>query len=192
VRIDHYQHAGISIAGAVEGPPSRVQVSDDVILGGWTLPSFQVGVWIEDGAVAVVAGNRIDGNVCGGPGCGPDPINEGQGLGVFTLGVPTGTRITDNGLAGNDTAINTIASPDCCRISDNTLRDNRYFGIVIQDGDGSTHDNIIRGGRIGIAVVADAVDTVGVLHRDSIRGTTVAAVREIECCGYTATAVVKN
>ncbi len=192
VRIDHYQHAGVSVGGPTDGPASRVQVTNNVITGGWTLPSFQVGVWIEDSAVVVVTGNTINGNVCGGFGCGPDPINEGQGLGVFTLGVPAGTRISDNHLAGNDTAINTIASPDCCRISHNTLRRNRFFGIVIQDGAGHTDSNTITGGQVGIAVVADAVDSTGVLRYDQIRGTTIAPVREIECCGYTATAVVKN
>jgi nitrous oxidase accessory protein NosD len=191
VRIDHYQHAGVSIAAAADGTPSRVQVSDNVIVGGWTLPSFQVGIWIEDSAVVDVTGNTINGNRCGGFGCGPDPINEGQGLGVFTLGVPPGTRITDNHLARNDTAINAIASPDCCLISHNTLRQNSFFGIVIQDGDGRTYANTIVGGRVGEAVVADAVDTTGVFRFDRIQGTTLAPVREIECCGYTATAVVK-
>jgi hypothetical protein len=34
-------------------------------------------------------------------------------------------------------------------------------------------------------------DTVGVLRGDHISGTTVAPVREIQCCGFTATAIVK-
>ena len=51
---------------------------------------------------------------------------------------------------------------------------------MIQDGNGETRDNRISGGQVGIGVVADAVDTVGVLRGDSITGTTVAPVREIE------------
>ena len=66
-----------------------------------------------------------------------------------------------------------------------------YIHPVIQDGNGETLGNTISGGQVGIGVVADAVDTVGVLRGDSITGTTVAYVREIDCCGFTATAIVK-
>jgi hypothetical protein len=61
---------------------------------------------------------------------------------------------------------------------------------VIQDGDATTSSNTIRGGQVGIGVVADFVDTTGVLRGDRITGPTVAPVREIECCGFTATAIV--
>ena len=53
---------------------------------------------------------------------------------------------------------------------------------------GTTSENDIGGGQIGIGVVAD---TVGVLHEDDIHGTTVAPVREFSCCGFKATAIVK-
>ena len=87
VWIDHYQHAGISIAGPASGDLSRVSVLGNLIVGGWTIPSFQYGVDVEDGASAAVLGNLITGNVCGGPPCGPDPINQAQGDGVVVLGV---------------------------------------------------------------------------------------------------------
>jgi hypothetical protein len=45
---------------------------------------------------------------------------------------------------------------------------------------------------VGIGVVADAVNTVGVLTDDEISGTTVAPIKEISCCGFTATATVKG
>ena len=53
-------------------------------------------------------------------------------------------------------------------------------------------DNKITGGEVGIGVVADAIDTVGMLKGDQITGTTVEPVQEIECCGATATAIVKS
>ena len=192
VRIDHYQHAGISITGPATGGVSHVDVIGNVVLGGWTLPSFQYGVHVSAGAVARVAGNRIVGNVCGGPFCGPDPIEQAQGAGILVQSAVAGTTVTENNLAGNDVGVYQVDSPDCCRIADNTLLGNRYFGIVIQDGDGTTRDNTITGGQTGIGVVADFVDTTAVLRGDHIRGTTLAPVREIQCCGYTATAIVKQ
>jgi parallel beta-helix repeat protein len=191
VEVERYQHAGVSVAGPGDGPTSEVTIAGNVIRGGWQIPSFQFGIDVE-GALARVGDNRVDGNVCGGPFCGPDPINEAQGAGIAAVGATAGTRITGNRLTGNDTGVYQVAGPDCCRISDNRLLGNRYLGIVIQDGDGATSDNAVTGGQIGIAVVADAVDTTGLLRGDRIRSTTVAPVREIECCGFTATAIVKD
>jgi parallel beta-helix repeat protein len=83
-----------------------------------------------------------------------------------------------------------FGSPNCCKIADNTLRDNRFFGIVIEDGDQTTDTNTISGSQVGIGVVADSVDTTGWLRGDHITGTSVALVRELECCEFTATANV--
>ena len=192
VTVDRYQHAAVSITGPSDGPPSRVTIANNVITGGWEIPSDQFGIEIDDGALARVSQNTIDNNVCGGDGCGADPINEVQGMGILVLAARAGTRIADNHLAGNDVGVYQLFSPDCCAVSDNNLRDNRYFGIVIQDGDGNTSGNTITGGQTGIGVVADALDTTGVLRGDHISGTSVAPVREIECCGFNATAIVKR
>jgi hypothetical protein len=191
VTVDHYQHAGISVAGPDGGELSRVTIANDVIRGGWQIPSFQYGIEITEGVVARVTDNEIEANVCGGPFCGPDPINEAQGDGILVLAAPGGTRIVDNHLTGNDVGVYQVVSPGCCRIIGNALIDNRWFGILIQDGDGGTAGNSIVGGQVGVGVVADAVDTTAVLRGDRIRATTVAPVQEIECCGYSATAIVQ-
>ena len=192
VTVDHYQHAAVSITGPSDGPPSRVTVTHDVITGGWEIPSDQFGIEIDDGAIARVTDSTIDANVCGGRGCGSDPINDVQGTGILVLGARAGTWIAGNHLTGNDVGVYQLFSPDCCALSDNTLRDNRYFGIVIQDGDGTTSGNTITGGQTGIGIVADAVDTIGVLRGDHISGTSVAPVREVECCGFNASAIVNG
>jgi parallel beta-helix repeat protein len=191
VVVDHYQHAGISITGPVPGAPSRVSVVDSDIVGGWTLPSIQYGIDIEDGAAAEIVGNRIRDNVCGGALCGPDPINEIQGAGVLVVAPSGAVDLIGNHLTSNDAGIYQVVSADCCRILGNQLERNRFFGIVIQDGDGRADGNRISGGRVGIGVVADFIDTTAVLHGNRITGTTVAPVQELECCGVSATAVVR-
>jgi hypothetical protein len=50
----------------------------------------------------------------------------------------------------------------------------------------------LTGGRVGIAVVAGTADTVGVLQGDRIRRASMAPVQELECCGFTATAIVED
>ena len=71
-----------------------------------------------------------------------------------------------------------------------TLTDNRFFGVVIQDGDGETRQNTIAGSQFGIGVVAGSGRHRRRTRADHISGTTVAPVREIACCGFTATAIV--
>lgn len=192
VAIHDYQSVGIDIAGPLDGPPSRVTVADNTVSGGAELATEQLGIVVDFGAVARVAGNTVADGVCTIPGCGPDPINQVQSMGILVLGAPAGTTVAGNHISGNDVGVYQIASRNCCTISENTLERNRFFGIVVQDGDGTTSQNSITGGQVGIGVVADAVDTTTVSRGDRIADTTVAPVREIQCCGFTATAIVRN
>ncbi|MEV7022437.1 right-handed parallel beta-helix repeat-containing protein [Kitasatospora sp. NPDC093558] len=193
VTIARYLQQGINLGGpAGAATPTKVAVADNVISGGTPIPAVQTGIFVGESAVATVTGNAVSDSVCSRPGCGPDPINDIQSAGILVSGVsPGSTRVSGNHVAATDVGIYQFASPNCCRISDNTLTDNRFFGIVIQDGDGETRGNMISGGRVGIGVVADAVNTTGTLRGDMITGSTDAPVREIQCCGFTATAVVK-
>jgi parallel beta-helix repeat protein len=154
-------------------------------------PTAPVAIRVRLNATAQVTGNTVSGAVCIDLGCGPDPISEVQAMGILVESSVPGSTVTDNNVSGSDIGVYDVFSPDCCKISENTLTDNRFFGIVIQDGNGETRGNTISGGQVGIGVVADAVDTVGVLRGDSITGTTVAPVREIDFCGFTATAIIK-
>lgn len=189
VVVDAYQHAGISVTGPLDGVRTRVSVTHDVVIGGAPLPSFQYGIHISAGALVQVSDNRVVDNVCAAPYCGPDPINQGQAVGILLQSTLAGSRIVGNYVSENDVGVYQVDSPVCCTISGNILERNRYFGIVIQDGDGTTSGNTITGGQVGIGVVADFVDTTAWLRGDHISGTTDADVREIQCCGYVATAI---
>jgi hypothetical protein len=75
-------------------------------------------------------------------------------------------------------------------VSHNTIVDSRYFGIAIQNGDATVSDDRIVGGRIGVGVIADSVNTVGTLRNEKISRTSVAPIKEISCCGFAAKAVI--
>jgi parallel beta-helix repeat protein len=172
--------------------PTQVTFADNVVTAGVPqLPAQHFAIRIFLNAIAQVTGNTVSGGVCTIPGCGPDPIFDFQAMGILANRSLPGSTIAGNHVSGLDVGVFTLFSPDCCKISNNTLQDNRLFGIVIRDGNGETRGNTITGGQVGIGVVAHSVDTVGVLRDDSISGTTVAPVHEIDCCGVTATAIIK-
>lgn len=191
VAIDRFQFFGIIVAGPTGGVPSTARISHNLITGGTPFPSAQVGIDVRLASVAQVTGNTVRGMVCTSPFCGRDPINEAlsAGLEAVFAEVP-GTVFEDNTVVGNDTGVYLFGSEGCCETRANTLRNNRFFGIVIQDGDNDTEENEIRGGEVGIGVVADFVDTTAVLREDEIKKTSVAPVQELSCCGFTATAIV--
>jgi parallel beta-helix repeat protein len=193
VVVDIFLDYGLRAAGPFGGPPTNVTFADNVITAGVPqIPTEQFGIDVFLNAVAQVTGNTVSGGVCTFEGCGPDPINEFQAMGILVESVANGSAISDNHVSGADVGIYQYGSPNCCQISDNTLQDNRFFGIVIQDGDGTASDNVISGGQVGVGVVADGINTTAVLRGNHIGRTTVALVREIQCCGFTATAVVKE
>jgi parallel beta-helix repeat protein len=155
------------------------------------------GVEIADGAVGVVRHNVVVGNRCNSPslGCGPDPINDFQAAGVFNgPGLPPapGTQIDDNMISGNDIGIYLSFADNCCRITGNRIKNNLDFGVALQDETQTLSQDVISGGRVGVAVVADAADALGTLDDERIFGTTVASTQGIECCGYTATIHVES
>ena len=185
--VDNYGSDGV----VCNGTGTTCTVTGNTLRGRGPVDEVQLGIVIRAGAVGRVRLNSVGGHQCIDPSCGPDPINENSSAGILVLFGASST-ISENRVDNNDVGIYQGASPDCCSISENHLRNNRFFGIVIVDGNGTTSENEIRGGQFGIGVVADAVDTVGVLRGDEIRGTTVAPVREFACCGFTATAIVKK
>ena len=208
VAVDRYRAAGITVTGPSVAPPdnpdgfpSTATISHNTITGGADFPILgQSGIQVVAGAKAQVKENTVSSNVCIDPRvpslCGRDPVNQVQSTGIFVLSGEPGSEISQNRVSDNDVGVYLGVylepSPNCCTISENVLQNNRFFGIVIQDGDGTTSHNKISGGEVGIGVVADLVDTVGVLRGDKISRTSVQPIQEIECCGFEATAQVEK
>lgn len=194
VAIDQYLTTGVAVLGPLEGAPSTATITDNVITGGvpFAVPG-QAGVTVSFASVARVTGNTIRDMVCTDPVfCGRDPINQFQSVGIGGNSNPPGTVIEENTVSGSDVGIYLFGSDGCCRARKNRLTNNRFFGVVIQDGSNETAENKISGGEVGIGVVADFVDTVAVSRGDRIRRTSVAPIQEIDCCGFTATAIVED
>jgi parallel beta-helix repeat protein len=193
-RVDRFFATGIAILGPFGGAPSTATVSGNLIDGGTPFIQLsQTGISVNFASIARVTENTVRATACTDPACGRDPINQFQAVGLSASSLESsGTQFKENTVIGSDVGIYLFGGSNCCETRENTLRDNRYFGIVIQDGDQTTSQNRISGGEVGIGVVADAIDVTATLRGDRIRGTTVQQVQEISCCGFTATAVVQT
>src|SRR5207249_319229 len=136
-------------------------------------------------------------------------VDDYQGQGILVLGAAakyaaSTAIISENVVFDNDTGIYLVDAPGCCTTRENTLTDNRWFGIEIQDGSNDAEENSITGGQIGIGVIAggfsNSVNTTARLRENKIKGTTVAAVRELTCAvlecsdftGFMANAIVPS
>jgi parallel beta-helix repeat protein len=192
VTVSDYQFEGIAIGGA----GSTANIAHNRISGvGPSEATAQLGVAVLE-AQATVIGNKVSANLCdsltfGGPGCGPDPINQFQSAGIIGFLAEEGTLFANNEVSDNDVGLYMYSSTGAV-VSSNTAIDNRYFGLLLQNGDYAASANTISGGQTGVGVVADMVDTTAVLQRNRISGSSLAPVRELSCCGFTARAVVRG
>jgi parallel beta-helix repeat protein len=134
VLIDTYQDVALQAIGPRSAVPTSVTFSDNVIISrNLPIPTDQLSIFLAGrNLTARVTGNTVTGGSCDIPGCGPDPINENQAAGILAGGIGAGTTISDNHITGSDVGIYQLNSPNCCTITDNTLTDNRFFGIVIK------------------------------------------------------------
>lgn len=183
--IAHYQAVGIQAGGAgttlTLAHSTLAGAADSAFVG-------QVGVLAEE-STATIAHNHVSGNLCNDTACGPDFFDQAQAGAIVAIEAGAGTVISHNEVSDNDTGIAVVGNSGCCRVSHNVLQDNRFFGMVLVDGNHTSSHDKISGGNVGVAVVAIAVDTVGTLRHDKIAGAQT-PVQELSCCGVTAEAVV--
>ena len=146
----------------------------------------QVGISVVDGALGNVTGTTVSGAICDHPVCGPDFLTEVQGTGLLALGAASGSIFSQNLVTNNDVGIVVGSTVDCCRLSQNTVRDNRYLGIAIVDGRQTISRTTVTGGLVGLASVAFGAPTTAVLEQVVITGATI-PVQELSCCGLPST-----
>ncbi|HET9805719.1 MAG TPA: hypothetical protein VFP49_02305 [Nitrososphaeraceae archaeon] len=80
-----------------------------------------------------------------------------------------GSIIFNNYLSNNDVGLGmTGEQSGCCIIDHNKLTDNRFFGIVIADGEHTISNTKIFGGNIGVAAIATNANTVATLDHVKI------------------------
>jgi hypothetical protein len=180
--VSDYQGSGIVVLG--EG--STATISDNVITGPGESVSTD-GIELVAGAAGTVSNNVVSGNVCaaGDSDCGPDFFTVFQHAGIVG-GAEQKTVISHNRIHDNQVGIYVA---QLAELSHNTLDDNSYFGLALQDGSLNVSHDRISGGTGGVAVIAASANTQAVLDHVKITGTSGAPVQKFECCGFTATTI---
>ena len=67
----------------------------------------------------------------------------------------------------NDVGIAVAGNSGCCKIENNKLSDNRFFGVVVVDGEHIISNTKIFGGKVGAAAIAITANTTATL--DSVK-----------------------
>ncbi|MCX5403979.1 right-handed parallel beta-helix repeat-containing protein [Streptomyces sp. NBC_00335] len=175
-KITDYQGSGIVVLNA----GSQATLLRNVVTGQKSISTDGIE-FVE--ATGRAEQNTVSDNACRepDPGCGPDFYTELQHAGILAN---TGVVVTKNRLVGNQLGIYAFGTMDT---SHNTLIDNEYFGLALQDGTFTAVKDTVRGGVGGVAVIASAVDTTARLDHVKITKTSGDPIRKFECCGFTAT-----
>ncbi|NOJ29903.1 MAG: hypothetical protein DA328_07035 [Nitrososphaeraceae archaeon] len=102
-----------------------------------------------------------------------DPFLPFQAIKNFNTNVAVKTNtnsiISSNYLSNNDVGISVTGKESgCCIIDHNKLTENRFFGIVIADGEHTISNTKIFGGNVGVAGIATNANTVASLEHVKI------------------------
>jgi hypothetical protein len=166
--VNGYQDQGI-IARA---PGTTLTVSYSTITAAEESPvDGQAGITEFSGAKVNIHHNKISRNLCDNPACGPDFLTQLQGFGILVNSAAAGSVISYNDISDNDVGIATALNSGCCKVDHNILKDNRFFGLVVVDGEHTIFNTQISGGNVGVLAAAFSVDTVATLDRVTIVGT---------------------
>ena len=167
--VSDYNKAGI----VVDNAGSTATITGNTVTGdGPTTLISQMGIQIDNGAVATVDSNTVKNNECNESGCGSNLITQGQAPGIVLSFSGSGSVVNNNHVSGNDVGIIVFRS-NAPTVTHNAVSNNRFAGIAFFDGTYTASKNTVSGpGNVGIAAVAEASNTSVTLSSNPISGVT--------------------
>ena len=181
-----YQVVGIQLGGE----DTTVVVSKSQVIAADALEGEdQIGIFVGIGPKVVIVDNKISGNICKTPECVPDLSPQVPHSGIFLLDVNQDSIIAGNKVTNNDVGIAVAGNSGCCKIENNKLSDNLFFGVIVVDGEHTISNTKIFGGNVGVAAIAFSANTIATLDHVKIVGATI-PVQEFPSGGFTAEVVI--
>ena len=129
------------------------------------------GILFVAGATGTITNNEVSKNICEIPNtCGPDWFNQIQAFGIVADNAGKGSVIANNYVSNNDAGISIAVNSGCCIVDQNILKDNRFFGVVIEDSENIVSNTKIFGGNVGAAATANFDNATATLEHVKIIG----------------------
>ena len=183
--ITDYREHGVFALGS----GSTLTMSYNKVVGSAPDALGIIGILFVLGATGTITHNEVSENICNIPDiCGTDYFTQFQAFGIVADSAGADSVISKNYISNNDAGIGVVRESGCCIIDYNKLTDNRFFGILIQDGEHTISDTKIYGGNVGVAAVAITANTIVTLDHVKIVGATT-PVQELPSGGFTAEVV---
>jgi hypothetical protein len=154
--IDQFQKNGIT----VDGVGSTATITGTTITGAGPTPAIaQNGIQISNGARGQITNTTVSGSECDVPVCGPDSLTDTQSTGILFFGAAPGTTVTHSAISDSDIGVYsydlaaTAPSTPNATISDDTLTNDRYEAIGLDQGFTVVSNDTLSGGNVGVQVL---------------------------------------
>lgn len=165
-----YQKGGI----VVDGIGSSAIVTGNAVTGVGATPAIaQNGIQVSRGAVGTLSLNTVQDNQCDHASCGNDPFADYGSIGVLLFDSGSPVLIDDNIIQANDLGIYNFGAG--ATASNNDVLNNRYQGVMADEGSITVEDNTLSGnGLSGVTVITfggfATGDSVATVLRNTITG----------------------
>ena len=163
--VTDYQNHGVFALGS----NTTLTMSYNKIISSNPNALATVGILFVFGATGTITHNEVSENICNIPDtCGPDFFNQFQAFGIVADSAGQGSVISYNYISNNDGGIAVVGESGCCIVDKNKLKDNRFFGVTVVDGNHTISNTKILGGEVGAAAIAFSANTTATLDRVKI------------------------
>ncbi len=191
-----YQKNGITVDGA----GSSAAITSTTVTGaGATDVTAQNGIQVSNGALAKISESTVTGDECnltlsktqleeGAVECGENSLADYQAAGILFFGAAAGSSVSKSTISDSDIGVYTYdgstEAPTSSQvtISDDTLTDDRYESIALDQGWTTVKDDTLEGGAVGIQLLQYAGQSYGPVGAGS--GDTISGMHDWAVQGY--------